>query len=110
MPCKTALLEHAIESASDLEVLWAVGVESELELAFAALHQLDSGRGRCAAPLSRNGLLSESRAADALYPEAIERLARSRIVVHLARAHLVYGEWLCSERRRLEAPAATYRP
>jgi DNA-binding CsgD family transcriptional regulator len=37
---KTALLEHAIESASDLTVLRAVGVESEVELAFAALHQL----------------------------------------------------------------------
>jgi DNA-binding CsgD family transcriptional regulator len=37
---KTALLEHAIESASDLTVLRAVGVESEAELAFAALHQL----------------------------------------------------------------------
>jgi DNA-binding CsgD family transcriptional regulator len=48
-------------------------------------------------------LLSESRAADGLYREAIERLARSRIAVHLARAHLVYGEWLRSERRRLEA-------
>jgi hypothetical protein len=48
-------------------------------------------------------LLSESRSADGLYREAIERLARSRIAVHLARAHLVYGEWLRSERRRLEA-------
>jgi len=37
---KTALLEHAVESASDLTVLRAVGVESEVELAFAALHQL----------------------------------------------------------------------
>jgi DNA-binding CsgD family transcriptional regulator len=37
---KTALLEHAIESASDLTVLRAMGVESEVELAFAALHQL----------------------------------------------------------------------
>jgi DNA-binding CsgD family transcriptional regulator len=37
---KTALLEHAIESASDLTVLRTVGVESEVELAFAALHQL----------------------------------------------------------------------
>jgi hypothetical protein len=36
----TALLEHAIESASDLSVLRAMGVESEVELAFAALHQL----------------------------------------------------------------------
>ena len=37
---KTALLDHAIESASDLIVLRAVGVESEMELAYAALHQL----------------------------------------------------------------------
>src|SRR5213080_2408741 len=37
---KTALLEHAIESASDFTLLPAAGVESEMELAFAALHQL----------------------------------------------------------------------
>jgi DNA-binding CsgD family transcriptional regulator len=37
---KTALLEHAIESASRSTVLRAVGVESEMELAYAALHQL----------------------------------------------------------------------
>ena len=48
-------------------------------------------------------LLSDGQAADALYREAIERLARSRIVVHLARAHLVYGEWLRRENRRVDA-------
>jgi DNA-binding CsgD family transcriptional regulator len=37
---KTALLERAVESASDLTVLRASGVESEMELPFAALHQL----------------------------------------------------------------------
>ena len=37
---KTALLEYAIGAASDLRVMRAVGVESEMELAFAALHQL----------------------------------------------------------------------
>jgi DNA-binding CsgD family transcriptional regulator len=37
---KTALLEHLVESASDLTVARAVGVESEMELAFASLHQL----------------------------------------------------------------------
>src|SRR3954454_15279582 len=37
---KTALLEHAIGSASDFRVLRAAGVESEMELAFAALHQV----------------------------------------------------------------------
>ncbi|MDX6703633.1 MAG: hypothetical protein QOF26_3859, partial [Baekduia sp.] len=37
---KTALLEHAIESAPDLAVVRTAGVESEMELAFAALHHL----------------------------------------------------------------------
>jgi hypothetical protein len=37
---KTALLDYAIESASGLRVARAVGVESEIELAFAALHQM----------------------------------------------------------------------
>src|SRR3954464_3405184 len=37
---KTALLEHLVASASDLTVERAVGVESEMELAFAGLHQL----------------------------------------------------------------------
>src|ERR1700754_4454990 len=39
---KTALLEHAIASASDFRLLRAVGVESEMEIAFAALHLLCS--------------------------------------------------------------------
>jgi DNA-binding CsgD family transcriptional regulator len=37
---KTALLNYAVQSASELHVLRAVGVESEMELAFASLHQL----------------------------------------------------------------------
>ena len=37
---KTALLEYAIGSAPDLNLLRAAGVQSEMELAFAALHQL----------------------------------------------------------------------
>jgi hypothetical protein len=37
---KTALLEYLIASAPDLTVVRAVGVESEMELAFASLHQL----------------------------------------------------------------------
>jgi DNA-binding CsgD family transcriptional regulator len=48
-------------------------------------------------------LLSEDEDAEALYREAIERLARSRIVVHAARAHLVYGEWLRRQNRRVDA-------
>ena len=48
-------------------------------------------------------LLSDGQAAESLYREAIERLGRTRVAVHLARAHLVYGEWLRRENRRVDA-------
>ncbi|MEV6492873.1 LuxR family transcriptional regulator [Actinoplanes sp. NPDC051633] len=50
-------------------------------------------------------LLCDGAAAEAYYREAIERLSRTRIAVHLARAHLVYGEWLRRENRRVDARA-----
>ncbi|MCU1428779.1 MAG: putative HTH-type transcriptional regulator [Actinomycetia bacterium] len=48
-------------------------------------------------------LLGDGEAAESLHREAIERLRRTRITVHLARAHLLYGEWLRRERRRADA-------
>jgi DNA-binding CsgD family transcriptional regulator len=48
-------------------------------------------------------LLSDGNTAEALFREAIERLGRSRIAVHLPRARLVYGEWLRRENRRVDA-------
>jgi DNA-binding NarL/FixJ family response regulator len=48
-------------------------------------------------------LVSEDQHADACYREAIERLAAGRIGVHLARARLIYGEWLRRRDRRVDA-------
>jgi DNA-binding CsgD family transcriptional regulator len=48
-------------------------------------------------------LLRDSRDAEPLYREAVERLARTRGVLHLARARLLYGEWLRRENRRVDA-------
>jgi DNA-binding NarL/FixJ family response regulator len=59
---------------------WALGIEARLR-----------------------ALLSEGDQADELYNEAIRRLARSRVRVQLARTHLLYGEWLRRQRRRLNA-------
>jgi DNA-binding CsgD family transcriptional regulator len=54
------------------------------------------------------GLAARSHAllvdnADDCYAEAIERLSRTRVAVDLARAHLLYGEWLRRHLRRVEA-------
>jgi DNA-binding CsgD family transcriptional regulator len=37
---KTALLRYLVDSAEEIEVLYATGMESEMELAYASLHQL----------------------------------------------------------------------
>jgi len=77
--------------------------------AAAALQRLEertraSGTDWALGILARSqALSSDGRAADLLYREAIERLERTRIAVHLARTHLMYGEWLRRENRRLDA-------
>jgi DNA-binding CsgD family transcriptional regulator len=48
-------------------------------------------------------LVSDGEAAERLYREAIERFDRARLRLDLARARLVYGEWLRRQRRRRDA-------
>src|SRR5580658_11037547 len=48
-------------------------------------------------------LVSEGPAAEGLYREAIDRLGRTQLRPELARAHLVYGEWLRRAGRRTDA-------
>jgi len=73
-------LERLSDSARASGTDWALGTEA------------------CA-----RALLSEGGTAERLYREAIDRLARTGVRVPLARAHLLYGEWLRRENRRIDA-------
>jgi ATP/maltotriose-dependent transcriptional regulator MalT len=73
-------LERLSDSARASGSDWALGVEA------------------CA-----RALLSEGQTADRLYREAVDRLGRTRLRVELARAHLLYGEWLRRQNRRIDA-------
>jgi DNA-binding CsgD family transcriptional regulator len=75
-----AALEWLSERTRVIPTEWALGIETLIR-----------------------ALLSEGEAADRLYRESIERLGRTRIRAQLARAHLLYGEWLRRERRRTDA-------
>jgi DNA-binding CsgD family transcriptional regulator len=91
------------------ELIEAAVRSGERELAVTAVGRL-SERANASGTHWALGTLARSRAlleaggrAEELYREAIERLRRSRAAPQLARAHLVYGEWLRRERRRREA-------
>ena len=73
-------LERLVKSTDVGESDWAVGL---------------AARSRA--------LLSEGEAAERLYLEGIDRLGRTRLRPELARARLLYGEWLRRENRRADA-------
>jgi DNA-binding CsgD family transcriptional regulator len=64
--------------------------------------QTDWGQGIYA---RGQALLSDGQDAETCYREALDRLSRTGLRVELARAHLLYGEWLRREHRRAEARA-----
>jgi DNA-binding CsgD family transcriptional regulator/tetratricopeptide (TPR) repeat protein len=78
------LARHALERLA--EATQPSGAESALGI-----------EARCRA------LLSQGEAADKLYREAIERLRHTSLRPELARAHLLYGEWLRREGHRVQA-------
>jgi DNA-binding CsgD family transcriptional regulator len=94
---------------SVVELIEAAVRCGELETAAAALSQLcahtqPSGTDWALGAEARSrALLSQGETAEALYESAIERLGRTRLGIDLARVHLLYGEWLRREHRRLEA-------
>ena len=92
-----------------VELIEAAARSGKPDLAADALAQLSettsaSGTDWALGVEARSrALLTDGEAAEPLYREAIQRLERTRVRVELARAHLVYGEWLRRERRRLDA-------
>src|SRR5829696_3621364 len=112
-----AAAQQASEATPELFIaVWALPelIEAAIrsgntDLAPAALERLvasaeasatDWGLGTVA---RSRALLSESGAAEGSYAEAIDRLSRTPLRAELARAHLLYGEWLRRQRRRADA-------
>src|SRR5688500_1133796 len=91
-----------LEAATRCDNRVVAGIALERIVAATAFARTDSALGVLA---RSRALLSDGAAADALYREAIERLGRTRLRPELARAHLLYGEWLRRENRRVDARA-----
>jgi DNA-binding CsgD family transcriptional regulator len=91
------------------ELVEAASRIGETDLARRALERLaemtlPAGTDFALGMLARSrALLSDGATAEGLYREALERLSRTQLRPELARAHLLYGEWLRREGRRVDA-------
>ncbi|MGW5195294.1 AAA family ATPase [Kribbella sp. NPDC004138] len=81
------------------------------DVAAAELSRLDADADAAATPWAlgvravAHALLADPPTAEASYQEAIDRLSETGIRVQLARAQLLYGEWLRRQNRRADARA-----
>jgi DNA-binding CsgD family transcriptional regulator len=94
--CLTELIEAAARAGQPGRASAALRILSEITSAAGTDWALGTqARSRA--------LLADSGSAEQLYLEAIERLGRTRVRTELARAHLLYGEWLRRAGRRADA-------
>ncbi len=104
-------LNHWIPAWVLPELVEAAARGGDIELARDALNRLAETTRPCGTEFALGvearcrALLSGGAVADELYREAIERLGRTQLRPELARAHLLYGEWLRRENRRSSARA-----
>ena len=91
------------------ELVEAASRRSMSELAAAAFERLAERTQAAGTDLALGiearvrALVTEGDLAEDHYRDAIDRLGRSRFALDLARAHLLYGEWLRREQRRIDA-------
>jgi DNA-binding CsgD family transcriptional regulator len=95
-------LAELIEAASRCGGKREAGSAAERLEEHTAVANTDWGLGIAA---RSRALLTDGDAAEPLYREAIERLGQTRLRPELGRAHLLYGEWLRRQRRRIDARA-----
>jgi DNA-binding CsgD family transcriptional regulator len=110
-PSKDSAEELWLSALTAMELLEAASRSDNPEVARIALERIVAAMAFSGTESAR-GLLARSRAlvsagetAEHLYQEAIERLGRTWLRPELARAHLLYGEWLRRENRRVDARA-----
>jgi ATP/maltotriose-dependent transcriptional regulator MalT len=102
-------LDPSVTTYALPELIEAAAREGDARLARHALDQLAESTQPAANEFALGiearcrALLSDGAAADDLYREAIDRLSRTQLLPDLARAHLLYGEWLRREGRRMDA-------
>ena len=91
------------------ELIEAATRSGEPQRAVGALQQLSETAGASGTDWAlgiearSQALVSGGEAAETLYRDAVDRLGRTRLRVELARAHLLYGEWLRGQSRRVDA-------